>query len=171
MGLCNCAIEDITRVFVRTGVNDLVDAEEGLAFAMALITELYSLSQGSAVKAKTALDEFHAVMQSQFEQQIRARGGADFDDRVIDHCMDSFFSSLRVRYPEYREIIRMEVLSNQPKWFVLSHDVLCNLFGHRLSADQRDEVLVPLALQLAVTIVSCMDVLFPTKRPQASHPS
>lgn len=162
MDLCDCTVEDITTAFLRENVNDLVDPQEGLAFAMALTTELYSLGQGSAARAKPGLDDFHLTTEAQLLEHLHARGCQNPNKESLDTCTTNFFALLQTRYPQYREAIRSQVVSPHPSWFALSQLVLQNVFGDRLPADRRQSLLVPFTAQLGLTILYGLTCVAPS---------
>jgi len=163
MALCDSVVASTAKLLEDKNCRQEMDPEELFAFAMAVVTEIYTLGQGSAAKATPALDAFHDVMGSRMERRFLQGGNPNINDATVNQLMDHFFELLRTRYPEYQKAFRNDVWLKDQTWFGLSGLVLQRVFDNRLTDEQKATLLVPLALHLAVTIVSSMDVLFPPK--------
>ncbi len=165
MAVFNSLVASIKQFSDQKGVGDRIDAEETLAFAMAVVTELYTLGQGSAARATPALDMFHRDVEAFFASSLLKRDNSPSRPETLDHLIDHFFELLRSRYPEYRNVLRQAVRRKGAVFLGLSRLVLKRVFAERIPEEKLRSLLVPLAIQLAADIVSAVPVLMPTPTP------
>lgn len=157
----NVILDGLTRFFHSHHVWDAVDAQEAMAFAMAVVTEIYTLSQGTASKAAPALDAFHDAVDVLMQQRLLDPQRGTLNERGVAKVMTEFFDLLRRRYPEYQKVLRRDLLRKDPLWFGASKAVISNLLKDQLPDEEQQTLVVPFALHLSTAMLFAADALWP----------
>jgi len=163
MTACDSIVARLSSLFTEKGVRAAMDAEEIMAFAMAIVTQTYLLGQGDAAKATPVLDDFHGDVETMMVSRFLQRGNPALKDDILNQVVDHFLELLRVRYPEYKKAFRLDALRGGHAWFNLSRLALDRIFADRLTQDQKGTLLCPLALYIAIESVGATALLLPSK--------
>ncbi|MBN1505419.1 MAG: hypothetical protein JW955_01165 [Sedimentisphaerales bacterium] len=162
VGVSEVVIRSIAKLFADRGLGEHLQMAEIYAFTMAMVSDVYTISQKGVPSTKRDLDAFHDIMATCVRlQSLGIKGEVRVDDPNLDLLVAWFLELLQMRYPDYQALFRRDIWQKHPSWFGLSSLVLKTVFADRLTDEQRESLVVPLALHLATNFVFAMKQITP----------